>query len=415
MPGPPLSDEKRTAILNCKAKNPKWSCKKIGQACGVSHGTVSNVLCERPPEEVREVSGDSQTISLPKTRIHTLEDLLAYCKVDTQIWEVEKFICNKWEVGAIVGSDKDRRMNVEPLYQIKAWLKKRKEIEAARTEIEKLKELAAKWPRKPKPIKRKPSAPNMLEINIPDLHIGKMAWARETGYTNYDSKIACDLFREALATLLDRVKGHSFEQVLFIVGNDLLHSDGTKGQTFNGTPLDNDSRYHKTFDLARTLMVEAIERLREVAPVKVLMVQGNHDTMSVWHLGDSLQCWFRKYSDVEIDNSPRTRKYHQFGQVGLMFTHGDKGKKDRYPLLLATEERKMFGATKFNEIHTGHLHKTQLDEHNGIRVRVLPALCDADAWHSENGFVGNLRNAEAYIWNKETGLIGTAIYSAPGQ
>lgn len=363
------------------------------------------------PVESREVSGDSQVISLPKTRIHTLDQLIEFCQVDLTVWEVERFICNKWEVGA----SGEKGLVVEPLYQIKAWLKRRKELAAARVEIEQLKKILKDGLKQVKSVRSVRPTGKMLEINIPDLHAGKMAWGAETGGGNYDTSLAVEAWRVALTTLLERVKSHEFEEVLFVVGNDLLHSDGTKGQTFGGTPLDNDNRYHKTFGIVRTLMIESIERLRKVAKVRVVMVPGNHDTLSVWHLGDSLECYFHKYLDVIIDNSPKHRKYHQFGRVMLGFTHGDKGKRQDYPLLMATEQPELFGATLFREMHTGHLHQTKLDEQHGVRVRVLPALCEPDAWHSEMGFVGAMRNAEAYVWSKDEGLIGMAIFSMNGR
>src|SRR6185437_7298527 len=132
-------------------------------------------------------------------------------------------------------------------------------------------------------------------------------------------------------------------------------------------------------------MVRAIEKLRQIAPVKVVIVSGNHDQLSCWHLGDSLECYFHNYTDVEIDNLPRQRKYHQFGNVMVMFTHGHKGKRQDYPLLMATEQPQMFGSTKFRECHTGHNHMTKLDEQHGVRVRVLPALCAPDDWLATNG------------------------------
>src|SRR5688572_933760 len=35
-----------------------------------------------------------------KERITTLEQLIRVCEIDTVYWEVERWICNKWEVGA---------------------------------------------------------------------------------------------------------------------------------------------------------------------------------------------------------------------------------------------------------------------------------------------------------------------------
>jgi hypothetical protein len=128
-------------------------------------------------------------------------------------------------------------------------------------------------------------------------------------------------------------------------------------------------------------------------------------------LGDSLECWFHNYADVKIDNMPRYRKYHRFGNVLLMLTHGDKGKKNEYPLLMATECSKDFGETKFREAHVGHIHQTRLEEKYGVRVRTLSALCSPDDWHAEQGYVGNLRSAEGFIWNRNEGLIGTVVYT----
>ena len=109
------------------------------------------------------------------------------------------------------------------------------------------------------------------------------------------------------------------------------------------------------------------------------------------------------------------RKYHQYGKCMLMLTHGDKGKREDYPLLMATEQAKMFGETRFREAHTGHVHQTKTQEFHGVRVRILSALCPPDAWHAENGYVGNLRSAESYVWDREEGLVGQFFYNDDAQ
>lgn len=357
------------------------------------------------PQQTLE--GDKWTISLPQTTISTLDELLEQCKVDTSIWEVTRF--NAWYKGDEDGT---------PLYRVTAFLKKRNDIVDILEEIEQLKDLAKTKARVPDPIERASNAGvsgNMLEINIPDTHFGKLAWGVETGYENYDTKIAQKMFMRALNTLLQRTSSMKFDEIVFVVGNDLFNSDNIENTTTRGTVVTTDGRYHKTFYKVRITIIESIERLRKIAPVRVVMVPGNHDNLSVWHLGDSLECYFHNYSDVKIDNEPKYRKYHRFGKVMLMWTHGDKGDRADYPLLMATEQPEMFGQTKFREAHTGHTHKTKVDETHGVRVRVLPALCPPDDWHAENGFVGNLRNAEAYIWNKDEGLIGISIYNDDSQ
>lgn len=417
----PVPYEVRKEILKVHVLDPGKSARQVGKDFKLHHTTVLKIwngeYAETESDEVSvlqetsTVKGDSWTISLPKTSIHTLEELIEYCEVDLSVWEVERFVCNKWEMGY-----KDEKGNADtvPLFQVKAFLKRKKNIEAAQKEIEELKALA-KTLVLPKPVihKKTKSSELMLEINFPDTHFGKLAWGVETGHGNYDVKIAEEVYWKALETILSRVDHFQFEYILFVIGNDILNSDDIEGRTTSGTYVSSDARYHKTFAAVRTTMVKAVERLRQIAPVKIVIVSGNHDQLSCWHLGDSLECYFHGYKDVEIDNLPRQRKYHRFGNVMLMLTHGHKGKRQDYPLLMASEQPEMFGSTKYRECHTGHTHMTKLDEQHGIRVRVLPALCAADDWLATNGFVGNLRNAEGYVWSKEEGLIGQVYYTVP--
>jgi hypothetical protein len=128
-------------------------------------------------------------------------------------------------------------------------------------------------------------------------------------------------------------------------------------------------------------------------------------------LSDSLSCLYHATPDVEILGDPTLRKYVQYGNVALMYTHGDKGKAADWPLLFATEQPKMFGSSTFREVHTGHLHQTRLQEFHGVRVRISPALCAPDSWHSDNQLVGNLRGAEAYVYDKTEGLIAVAHFT----
>ena len=96
----------------------------------------------------------------------------------------------------------------------------------------------------------------------------------------------------------------------------------------------------------------------------------------------------------------------------LLWVHGDKGKRADFPLLMATEQPQMFGETRWREIHTGHLHQTKTEEWHGVRVRILPSLSAADAWHAAQGFTGQLRNSEAFVWNNKEGLIAQFYYNA---
>ena len=287
-------------------------------------------------------------------------------------------------------------------------------IDTARQEVESLKEEAQSDAKVYPPVEHLfKQTGNLLEIHIPDLHAGKLSWGDETGWENYDLSLAVKAFEDALTALIARTSSYTFEKVLLIVGNDILHSDNAIGTTTAGTQLDVDGRFQRTFVIVRKMIANAVERLRLMAPVTVKMVSGNHDQLSVWHLGDSLECQFHNCPDVEIDNAPTLRKYVQWGKVMLMFTHGNCGRLNDYPLVMAVEQPVMFGATEYREAHTGDKHQLKVQELHGVRVRISPALCPPDAWHAANNFVGNVRSAEAFVWNKEEGLVGQAVYSIP--
>lgn len=354
-------------------------------------------------------NGDSATVTrMTPERVRTLAQLLSVCDVDTSEWEVDRWQCNKWEVGS---KNSSQQIVVTELYQVKAFLKRKVAVINARKELDDLKAQAKETAYKYNVIKRGPSTGYTLEVSIPDLHVGKLAWGKETGWENYDVKEAEKVFEEGLDALIERTSAYKFDRVIFVVGNDLLHADNKQSTTTAGTPQDVDGRFQKNFVTARRLIVNAILRLRTIAPVLVPVVPGNHDTLSTWCLGDSLEMRFHDCPDVTIDNSPTLRKYVAFGSVMLMFTHGNRGKLSDYPLLMAAEQPKMFGNAVHREAHTGDKHHMKVEEYHGIRVRISPALCPPDAWHSEHHYVGSSRSAEAFVWHESEGLVGTAVYT----
>jgi len=71
----------------------------------------------------REEHANTVTLESNTARIKTLDQLLQECEVDLGIWRVDHYIVNKWEVGA---KDKSWAVIIHPLFQVKAWLVRRK-------------------------------------------------------------------------------------------------------------------------------------------------------------------------------------------------------------------------------------------------------------------------------------------------
>lgn len=361
---------------------------------------------------------DSLSYEIPNTRIASLEELIDKFKVDTSKWDCERFICNRWQVGA---KNADGDIVVEPLYQIKAWFKRAKgwNLDSVNKEIARIKEQAKKSIAPfnvNKYAKYLEDSGLCLEVNIADPHIAKLAWSGETGHADYDSKIAASMVGKAFESLVHR-PGYKISKVLIVAGNDFYNCDGITLQTTNGTPQSNDSRYPKMFQIGFDILSRQVESALKVAPVEVMICRGNHDSLSMWHAGHSLECLYSGSPHVDINNSPLMRKYWQYGNNMVMFTHGDspKGKSKNQSLfsLMPLEAPEMWVSSRYREIHLGHLHQYRDEnfEKTGVRIKIVPSLTPPDYWHYTNGYCGNVRAAQAFEWSMCDGLVGTREFS----
>lgn len=408
-------------------QKPRLSNREIGRRLGLHDTTVlkyrdvsalpaARVAAAPKVVESDEVAGDSRTITLPSTRIQTLEQLVEHCKIDLAVWEVERFICNKWEVGAKIGPQGKEVLTVEPLFQVKAFLRRRREVEFARREVESLRKESLKFfPKFPVVGKARPASGTLTEFAIYDHHIGSLIWGAETGWADYDTKIAENTYKDALGGLVQRTRPYGSDRALIVLGNDQQNADNRAGTTEHGTPQNMDSRYQKVFEVNKRVSRWAIDTLLgEYGSVDVIMIPGNHDPLSTWHLGDTLQSIYGHSKQVRIDNRPRYRKYFRYGKVMLGFTHGNTGKLEEYPQLMAAEEPEMWGATRWREMHTADKHHRRTLELKGATVRILPSMRPPCSWSSEHAFVGTIRASEAHVWHEEQGHIGAATYSILG-
>lgn len=305
------------------------------------------------------------------------------------------------------------------LQRVNDWRNARNGELAAEFRIKRVVELAKRQIPTIKPIKaRHPKGDLMLKIDMADLHMGKLAWGAETGWGNYDLKIAEKRHDVALAELLGRTDHLPIGQYLLIVGGDLLHADTLAGTTTKGTQMDTDGRAHKAFERALWMEIRAIETLRQRGPVHVIGNPGNHDRSSLFHLVMALEMKFHNTPGVTFDNAPTPQHYFQWGEVMLMVAHGDLGKVSEYPQVMALERPQMWAATRFREAHTQHRHQEaglvqSVQEFKGVKVRTMPALCGVDAFHANEHYIGKLEGAQAFVYSKTRGLVLVVHYNVP--
>jgi hypothetical protein len=209
--------------------------------------------------------------------------------------------------------------------------------------------------------------------------------------------------------LLDKSCNYDFDRILLVLGNDYLHVDNEAGTTTGGTIVDTDTRYRKIFRAGLKLICDTVETIRHFGKqVDIMFVPGNHDRLSSFHLNEVVSAIYESNEQVHVDNSLTDRKYYVYGNNGFMFLHGDKMPKDQnsVPLIMATENAVAWAAPH-KEIHTGHLHQKIAFEKYGVMVRTLSSLSATDSWHHQNGYIGNKRSAEMFVYHERDGLVAT--------
>lgn len=325
------------------------------------------------------------------------------------ILEAHGYNKDDWEVVTTTNSEWQTQLKggfIETLYASKITVRpKTKEFSAIDT-YKQLLEMPTKHV--PIPIKKKENG-QLLEIALQDLHIGKMAWGSETG-ENYDYKIAVARAKSAVSDILERAKKKNIEKILFLLGGDTYHGDNTLMQTTSGTNLDSDLRWQKMFLVGTKLLVELITEMLKFAPVEVVTILGNHSIVTEMHSQMYLSAWFREDKNVKVELEMTPRKYYNYGKCLIGFTHGDK-EASRISSVMQIEVPELWGKTKFREIHAGHLHSEQTQEKSGIIIRNISSITGTDSWHVQKGFIGSQQKLQAFLWDKNKGLV--EIWNSP--
>jgi hypothetical protein len=284
--------------------------------------------------------------------------------------------------------------------------------DGVRALMKELRDNPIQWP---EPSRNRTSDGHLAEISLYDAHFGKRCWAAETG-TDYDLEIASTDYDQAVDDLLDKSASFTISKFVYPVGNDFFQVDSwVSDTTTKGTEVDAvDTRRQLVFRSGVQAIKRAILRCREIAPVEVIWIPGNHDRQTSWHLSETLLHIFYDDAHVTVDNSELERKYRTWGSVLLGFTHGEDMPLDRYPLVMAQEagQLKLWDDAVWKHWRIGHFHKRKQvkyvagDTFNGIHVDVLPSLSGTDKWHYRKGYTGNHRTAEISLWSKQNGPAG---------
>jgi len=332
--------------------------------------------------------------------ITTLEELIEVADIDLDIWRVVRWKPNAWGQNSVA-------TGYTTLYQVTAWLERIIPLNTAAAISDALAEVRSAAPvylyKAYEYTEKKEKI--MMEVNLSDLHVGKRGWIVETG-TEYNIQIARQRLQDACSQLLSHTNGYHIEHIVLAMCGDMINADGPDGKTTRGTQQDMAGQYLEIFRAARAMMVEAIMLFRAIAPVKVVIVCGNHDKYTSYLLADILEAMFFNDERVAIDNEPFTRKYHKYGKNLIGFAHRPDFKK--LPGLMASEQPRLWADTTHREWHAGHFHieRVEVDTIFDVTVRTVPALTAPDEWTVGAGYRSKA-GAQSFLWHKEKNLVGT--------
>lgn len=389
-------------------------------------GGWSTIVIETHQPYVFTNNGETAQITAEvEDEIKTADDLISALKIDTSEWKIDRFQVGKsvayrkdkevqWEVvdGKVSNGyvNDSGKLLLKPLYNVKVWMSRKTEEIRSNLAVEDFRNSVHQFAPKRVEIKHKKRSGMLYEIEMPDIHIGKLTWGEETGEDS-DVKIQVETAKKTIEKLLYHTQHYPIEGILFPIGHDYYNVDNQFNTTSHGTPQQEDTRWRKTFKLGWQLAADMINLCLQIAPVKVVVVPGNHDEERSYYLGEVLSALYSNVKHVKVDNSPKARKYELYGSNLIGMTHGYHEKITKLKDIMSYEVPDLWAQSTYREWHTGdkhhkedYVHKTH-EADNGVVIRILRSLTPSDAWHYNKGYVGALRASEAFLWDKKDHLV----------
>jgi hypothetical protein len=155
---------------------------------------------------------------------------------------------------------------------------------------------------------------------------------------------------------------------------------------------------------------------REVAPVEVIWIPGNHDFHASFYLSEVVKEHFRRDPHVTVDNTAEHRKARLWGKLLVGFAHDGSRRQVNFVNMLPQFFPELWGKSLYREWHVGHKHKKDEVKYaptqtmGGTIIRQIPTLSTIDFWHYDNIFVDAVPAGESFIWDENNGIV--AHYTA---
>ena len=336
------------------------------------------------------VKGTGEVTAQFSEEIKSLDELIEKCKIDTEKWEITKYVQNFWGNGE------------NPHWQVKAWLGKKtaeQVFQDSFVDFLSTYEPVSQEVMSPEWVEGKRNA--MLVINKQDAHLNKYDI---DGDNNIGHRLGQIMYK--VETIINQARlSNNLENITYIIGSDEFNSEYS-GATTKGTPQTNTHTYHDSFKFICDHEVLMITMLLQYAEnVNVVYVAGNHDEFVGWHMITWLDTYFRLTERVHFDCSPKYRKYISYGSSAMMFNHGDAIKPAKLAALFPIEYKNNWSFHENFYIFTGDKHHEVSQDFNGIKFYQIPAFSKAKSlWDDKMGHVMSKAEVTGFLIEQGSGM-----------
>lgn len=337
----------------------------------------------------------------------TEKDILKFFNLSEKEWKVTDYHITMYQA-----SNKDSIQGKTNLYSVRTKFKKIEEGEVLDYEKiqESILEVINKLPQGNPPFELNNTDSNdtTLVVNIPDLHLNKYTSIDTQGVV-YDSNIAVKRYFDSLNYILNEDKS---KKCILVIGEDFFNIDNLDKTTTKGTPQSTHISYYDMYRLGYSILIHLIsEMANKYTSVEVILIQGNHDTLSTFTLVVALEAYFRNFNNIYFDNSALPRKYRQIGNTAFGFGHMNNETKQTKHFLMPIEAPKLYGETKFRYVIQGHLHNLSVKEEGGIQHWTLPTLSNEGDWEISKGYMGSIKSAVGFVVTEDRGISKILVYN----
>ncbi len=210
----------------------------------------------------------------------------------------------------------------------------------------------------------------LLEIPLFDQHFG---------ISDYE------YYKQTQSRIMDKINSKGWKEILFIIGQDMIHNNDMKGHTANGTQIekiDMEKAWTDCCKFYEPLIFQAIKQ--SSGNVKIIYSKGNHDETISWGFVKYLK---GKFTNINFDDTFKERKIHTFGKIFIGITHGDRKNVKDLVNIFIKEFSLEWANANVRELHKGHTHLEDGKDVYGTMMRTLSTRNKTDDWHDQEGYI----------------------------